>query len=312
MKFRSLSLIFACSSVFAQVQFVRSPDRVAIEIGGRPFSTFFLGADAGKPYLFPLRAPSGTQVTRHFPMETVAGESHDHPHQRGVFFAHENVNGIDFWNNELTYKKPGLGRILLDKVVTVRNGKTSGKLRALFHWKNPDGKLLLVEDRTMVFYDDPANRIVDFDITLSAPGERVVFGDAKDGAFGIRLADVLREDKGSGHIVNADGEHGEAAAWGHRSNWVDYSGAIGGEKLGVAIFDNPGNFRHSERWHVRGYGLFAVNPFGNQVFDKNAPKQETVIEKGKSLRYRWRVVIHPGDAESARIADLYQRYVNGR
>lgn len=300
--------MLACLPLSAQVKFDRGADRVRIEIGGQVYSDFFLGNDAGKPYLYPLRAPSGTAITRHFPMEIVPGESNDHPHQRGLFFGHENVNGIDFWNNELTYKTPNRGRIVLDKIVSIGNGKTSGSLRARFRWNDPQGKLLLIEDRAMTFYDGPVNRIIDFDITLGAPDQRVVFGDAKDGAFAIRLADALREDKGSGHIVNADGKRGEAQAWGLRSNWVDYSGAINGEKLGIAIFDHPENLRHPNRWHVRGYGLFALNPFGNHVFDKTAPEQTTVIEKGKSLRYRWRVVIHPGDTESANIAALYEKY----
>lgn len=308
MKSCLLSLLLACLPLFAQVKFDRGADRVRIEIGGQVYSDFFLGSDAGKPYLYPLRAPSGTAITRHFPMEIVPGESNDHPHQRGLFFGHENVNGIDFWNNELTYKTPNRGRIVLDKILSIRNGKTSGSLRARFRWNDPQGKLLLIEDRTMTFYDDPVNRVIDFDITLGAPDQRIVFGDAKDGAFAIRIADALREDKGSGHIVNADGKRGEAQTWGLRSNWVDYSGAIDGEKLGIAIFDHPGNLHHPNRWHVRGYGLFALNPFGNHVFDKTAPEQTTVIEKGKSLRYRWRVVIHPGDTESANIAALYETY----
>lgn len=307
-----LSLVLACLPLSAQVKFDRGTDRIRIEIGGKVYSDFFLGADSGKPYLYPLRAPSGTAVTRHFPMETVAGESNDHPHQRGLFFGHENVNGDDFWNNELTYKTPNRGRIVLDRIVSLKNGKTSGSIRARFHWNNHQGTVLLEEDRTMTFYDAPDTRTIDFDITLSAPGERVVLGDAKDGAFAMRLSDSLREDKGSGHIVNAEGKHGEAEVWGLRSNWVDYSGAIDGEKLGVAMLDHPENFRHPERWHVRGYGLFAVNPFGNHVFDKSAPEQTTVIEKGKSLRYRWRVVIHPGDAGAANIAAIYEKYAKGQ
>jgi hypothetical protein len=35
------------------------------------------------------------------------------------------------------------------------------------------------------------------------------------------------------------------------------------------------------------------------------------IEAGKSATFRYRVVIHPGDFESARIASLFKQYVSG-
>jgi len=84
----------------AQVQVTSQPDRVQVEIDGKPFTDFILrGGEAMKPYLYPLRSASGKIVTRHFPIETVEGEPKDHPHQRGLWFSHERVNGFDFWNN---------------------------------------------------------------------------------------------------------------------------------------------------------------------------------------------------------------------
>jgi hypothetical protein len=308
MKTRFFLLPLLCLPLAGQVKFDRGSDRVRIEIGGKVFSDFVLGQDSGKPYLAPLRSASGKVVTRGFPMEKIAGESNDHPHQRGVFFAFEDVNGVDFWNNELNYTTKNRGRAVLDKIVEMKGGKHSGVLRARFLWNDPEGKRILTEDRTMTFFDDPKNRIVDFDITLTAGDQRVVFGDAKDGAFGIRIADALREEKNGGLMVNAEGKRGEPEVWGKHSNWVDYSGTVDGEKLGIAIFDNPGNPGHAPRWHSRGYGLFAVNPFGNHVFDKNAPAITTPLEAGKSMRYRWRVVVHPGDTASADIAALYAQY----
>ena len=48
---------------------------------------------------------------------------------------------------------------------------------------SPEGKVLLLENRDMVFYTDPKNRIIDFNITLTAATEDVTFGDTKEGAF---------------------------------------------------------------------------------------------------------------------------------
>ena len=59
----------------AQVQIAPGPEKVRVEIGGRPFTDFYVaGAGLTKPYLHPLRAASGTYVTRMWPMENVAEE----------------------------------------------------------------------------------------------------------------------------------------------------------------------------------------------------------------------------------------------
>jgi hypothetical protein len=99
-----------------------------------------------------------------------------------------------------------------------------------------------------------------------------------------------------------------AEVWGHRSKWVDYSGAINGEKLGVAIFDSPANPRFPTYWHSRDYGLFALNPFGQKAFDPQAEESHWTLAAGQSLKFRWRVVIHPGDTASAHIAEMYQEF----
>ncbi len=295
-----------------QVKIAPEQGKIAIEIDGKPFGDFYVSPEYAKPFLWPMRAVSGTAITREFPMGPAGTGSHDHPHQRGMFFAHEDVNGTDFWNNEFTYKTPNRGVIALERIEETKSGKKAGVVRALFRWKDQHGKTLVMEERRMTFYRDPKNRIVDVDITLTEGEGKVVFGDAKDGGFGIRIADALTEQKGTGKMVDADGRVGEKQIWGQRSNWVDYAGEIQDEKLGVAIFDHPSNPRHPNRWHARGYGLFALNPFGNHVFDKSAPVEPTVLDAGQSLRYRWRVVIHPGDASSAGIAALWDAYAKSK
>jgi hypothetical protein len=250
-----------------------------------------------------------------WPMEKVAEEASiakpDHQHQRGLWFAHDSVNGLDFWNNEASYTTPNRGKIVLAKVDSVRNGKKSGSIATTFDWTNLEGHKLLTEFRVMTFYGGEKVRVIDFDITLTA-AENVVFGDTKDGAFGIRMRPVLQEDKGTGHIANADGLTGEKQLWGKPSDWCDYWGTIGDEKVGIAILDHPDNPHHPVRWHARAYGLFAANPFGVSVFDPSLPKSPTTVEAGQKLRFRYRVIVHPGDTASADIATRWKQYVAGK
>jgi hypothetical protein len=241
----------------------------------------------------------------------------DHQHQRGLWFAHDNVNKIDYWNNEWSYvtdlHRKNLGRISLKQLGEVKSGKDKGSIAATFEWGDIEktGPPVLTESRVMTFYSDDKLRYFDIDITLTAI-QSVTFGDGKDGALGIRLRPVLQEDKDKDHphIVNADGLEGEKALWGKPSNWCDYSGMIGSEKVGVAILDHPENPRHPVRWHARAYGLFAANPFGIGAFTGDKTQDGSVtLEPGKSLRYRYRVIIHEGDAKDANIAALWKKYL---
>ncbi len=294
-------------------------DVVHVTIDDQPFTDFVLrGGNAMKPYLYPLRSATGKLVTRHFPMETVEGEPKDHPHQRGLWFAHEGVNGFDFWNNEADYKTPNRGRIVVTKISDVQNGPAVGSFKADLDWTDPEGAKVLSESRTMTFRKTATLRIIDLDLTLTAPAD-VTFGDSKDGAFGIRLAPALEEPDGgppksgntipgTGTILNAEGESSKAV-WGKPSNWIDYSGEIEGEKVGVTVFDHPANARRA-RWHVRNYGLLAANPFGLKVFTGDKTQDGSLVLKaGESLRLRYRVIIHPGDEKAAGVGQLWDEYV---
>src|SRR5205814_561476 len=177
-------LLLAALPLCAQVKITQHTDRISIETDGKPFTDMFVGADTTKPYLWPLRAASGKVVTRAFPMDMVEGETRDHPHQRGLWFSHGDVNGLDFWGNEMSQHVDDgkRGRIVLKKVGDLKSGKKMGSLSATFDWVDPQGKALLTESRTIVFYSNPTLRIMDFDINLRAL-EKVTFGDTKEGTF---------------------------------------------------------------------------------------------------------------------------------
>jgi hypothetical protein len=309
---RSSFLVFALAlPLAAQVKVTQGTDRISVEIGGKPFTDFFVSADVNKPYLHPLRSATGKVVTRYFPMELVEGESRDHPHHRGLWFTHGDVNGLDFWANETRDAKKG--RVVLKKVVDLKSGKKEGLIATTFDWVDPNGKPLLTESRRMVFSGDAASRTIDFDIALTAV-EKVKFGDTKEGTFAIRLTPSLEEPskrnpKATGKMITAEGRETEANVWGTRSPWVDYSGEVGGEPLGITIMDHPSNPRHPTYWHSRAYGLFAANMFGVRDFEKDKTKDGSLtLEPNQTLRVRYRVLIHPGRTANAGIPALFSKY----
>jgi hypothetical protein len=313
--------VIAAAPLLAQVKITQGTNRIEVAIDGKPYTTFVYSPDVGKPYLYPLRAPSGVVVTRAFPMDKVAGESTDHEHHRSLWFAHSSVNGFDYWNNEFSYEnnpkvKGTLGHIFVTKIGQVQSGNQTGEIDETSEWKQPDGTVVLTEDRKMIFHAGGPNRVMDFDFTLTAKTV-VKFGDNKDGVFGIRVASGLEEPgpkqpaepKRTGVMINAEGLKTEAECWGKRSEWMDYSGTVDRQQVGIAIFDTPGNPRYPTYWHARGYGLFANNIFAVHEFTKGAePDGSMTLQPGEKLHFRYRVVIHPGDAATAHIAELYKAY----
>jgi hypothetical protein len=299
----------------AQVKITQQGNtKISVEIDGKPFTDFYIGPDAPKPYLHPLRSADGKIVTRQFPMvKGVADEPTDHPHHRGLWFTHGDVNGYDFWGNEPDQKGAGKGKgtVVLERVGKLVSGKKSGSITATFDWKAPNGDILLVETRTMTFYSDPQTRAFDFDATLS-PQVEVKFGDTKEGMFAIRLAPGLQEDKG-GKLVNAQNKVGEKNVWGKRSEWADDSGTVDGAGVGVAILDHPANPRPPTYWHARAYGLFATNVFGLHDFENDKSRDAGLtIRPGQPLRFRYRVIIHPGNSLQGGIREAYDLWKNAK
>jgi len=305
---RLLLTLVICLPLAAQVDFHRHDNQIGVKIGGRPFTTLHFDSVNNKPFLHPLLSASGKQITRHYPFENVPGEDTEHPHHRGVSLTHGNVNGLDFWASEPSQRSPIQGRILLDQVEQVSPGKTTGDLVTSFRWLDPAGKPVLLEHRKMTFYAHPTLRIIDFDITLQPASGPVRFGDTKEGTFSVRLGTGLSED-GGGRIVSSNGTSTEKNVWGTRADWVDDSGQVDGEKLGIAVFDHPANPRHPTYWHSRAYGLISANILGWHDFLNDKSKDGAlVLPAGQSLRFRYRIVIHPGDANTAGIARLYSEY----
>ena len=305
-----------------QVDVQQGPEQIAVQIDGKPFTVFYIGGkDLNRPYLHPLRSASGKIVDRSVPAGQLPGETTDHPHHAGLFYGHGDVNGYNYWAIQNVPTAPSkadatMGRIVLKNVASVKSGKESGTVDVVLTWLKPDGKPLLTETRRMTFYAHPELRIIDFDFDFTAI-DKVVFRDTKEGTFAMRMATVLDEPPArpragesarTGKLRNAQGGEGEANVWGKRSEWVDYSGQIDGEKVGVVMMDHPGNPRHPTYWHSRGYGLHSINPFGLHDF-LNDPKQDgsLTVEPGGHVRFRYRVIIHPG-VSPARLAELYKQY----
>ncbi len=294
-----------------------------IFINGNLFTTLIYGntdlyGDIPRPFLYPIIGPTGSAMTRSYPMEQgVEGEASDHPHHRSLWFAHGAVNGVDFWTQGKGKGSIRATNIELRDLMRNDNTQTSGahiqELAYQEEWAGPSDNLLLRSQSNLTFSHQNDARFIDCHYQLTPAGlETITFGDTKEGTMAIRLHPALRL-KGkvaSGKAINSEGVTGKGI-WGKRAKWVAYWGVIDGKTCGVAIFDHPRNLRHPTWWHARDYGLVAANPFGVSDFENLKPrgKGDFTLKAGETLELRYRFVFFAGTAEDADIAGKYERWV---
>lgn len=280
-----------------QVSLEENDGFVRVLVSGQLFTQYQFASDFAKPFLGPVYGPYGDEITR-----ALDPSIKEHPHHRGIFLAHGDVNGEEIWNEP----EGKHGRCVHRKMLTLKSGPVCGEIATLNDWVSRDGKPLLQDVRRFKFYSTPEScRVIDVDLLLKASFGPVDLGATKEAGFlGIRMhPDVTVDARLGGRIENANGGVGESECWSRPSPWVDYSGWVQGNRVGISALDHPENPRAPSKWHVRDYGLFAANPW---YWD--GPMR---IETDQTLRFRYRILIHAGDAQAARVQDHYLLYAWG-
>jgi hypothetical protein len=312
------------SESFAQekemVQVVKSAkeNKINIFIRDKLFTSFLYPDSLEKPVLYPVHTANGTIVTRGFPLDTQPNDPTDHPHHIGIWFTFENVNGLDFWNNSYAIpkeKKHLYGWIRTDKILETSGG-TKGILSYHATWTNQQKDALLEETTYLEFSGTVHQRIIDR-VTVLKADTAVLFTDAKDGMYGIRLAHALqiptdkdqefKDDKGNvtivkggtdhianGNYLTSEGKQGDDA-WSTRGRWCKVYGKMGNDSISIAIIDHPKNPNYPTFWHARGYGLFAANPLGEKIFTNGKSFKNLQLNKGESVSFRFRIIIDEGN-----------------
>ncbi len=284
----------------AEVKLEESDGTVKVTVDGKPFAEYMTSHDH-QPMIWPIHSAGGLEMTGKAPA--------DHPHHDSLWFTHGVVNGLDFWLEPGDRSNTG-NKIVHREFSTVESGAT-GKLVTRNDWMSEKGKVC-EDERTIEFGADDNGLWIDYTIVVTATEGEVTFGDTKEGAFGVRVPATMTVDEpGKGKIRNSRGqENGDA--WGMSADWVDYSGPADGKPAGIAVFDMPDSFRHPARWHVRTYGLFAANPFGEKDFPNDDAKQgeqgEATVKQGETLKLHYRVLFYDGDKSADDLANIYKSY----
>jgi hypothetical protein len=244
------------------------------------------------------------------------------------------VNGLDFWNNSDDVKPEArnkYGTIRHVGIKRVVSGKARGELEVEMQWLAPDGKPILQEVTTFIFHAGPNLRAIDRITKLTALDNRVVFKDNKEGMLGLRVArqleqpsnkpEIFTDDEGKATMVpkldntgvtgryrSSEGKSGDDV-WGTRGMWTMLTGKIGEDIVTLAILDHPKNPGYPTYWHARGYGLFAANPLGQEVFSNGKEKLNFTLEPKQSQIFRHRILIFSGEITPDTLHSQHQRFV---
>jgi hypothetical protein len=304
-------LALAALPLQAGIKIEQEGNNLKVLVDGKLFTEY--RGDTRVPCLFPLMSSRGTHYTRQHPfVKGVKGEQADHPHHTGFWFTHGNVNGHDFWHKEncKIVTRGFLGKPMVTN--TVAGGK-GGKVTFTVElsWE-ADGKPVVAEHRTYVISVEGRTRTIDVTSHLGSNQHDIKFGDTKEGSFSIRTAPTIRlkGDVAKGGIITSAGMK-DNDAWGKRAKWVAYHGPDSkGTPVVIAILDHSKNLRHPTWWHARNYGLLTANPFGIRAFKDKDVKESGDYEltKGKILTQRYRLILHEGTVDSAKVEDNWKAF----
>lgn len=321
-----------------EVETVSDEQRIDVRVDGQPFTAYRYADDVpvlAKPVLQPIHSPSGAVVTRGYPLDPRPGERVDHDHHIGHSFTYgvdPGVNGVDFWGVSDSIdpeEADNRGRIHHRETRRAEGGET-GVLEVELAWVRGDGEHVLTEETQFRFGATRGRRTIDRISTLTAPDGPVSMPDDKEGMFAVRVApglehpeegsiEVVGEDGTTTEIDGAAGRNGEYLSsegtrgldvWGTRAEWMRLAGTVDDEAVSVTIMDHPENVGHPTHWHARGYGLFAANPLGREIFTDGAESMEFTLGGGESTTFRYRIAVDDGVPSADELDERHGAFVD--
>jgi hypothetical protein len=289
------------------VQLKEESETITVTLNDRHFTTFRYATSHNtgqfRPYFFPVFGPNGREVTR----GETSDISKDHVHHRSLYVAYGEVNDVDLWG-----EGSNSGRVVHQGFTQKQGGAVVGRLYTENSWQTQAGEVLMADVQNFRIYNLPEDAaLLDLDLSFIASVGDVHFGDTKEGGIiSIRVHPSMNASDG-GKIENAFGGLNEAETWGKRANWCDYSGVVDGTPVGIAVFDHIVNPRYPTYWHVRNYGLMGSNIFGGSSFERDPSKDGSyTLKQGEEMHFRFRVLIHAGDANVGKVAQKYHDFIN--
>jgi hypothetical protein len=277
-------LMIALPLSAAKITAAKVGSKINVTIDGKYFTSYIFSEDEKYPFFYPVNGPlSGGSVT--------SMRNGEYPHHSSLFFGCDLVNGGNWWQE-------GLER---GRIITKQGGDTVIITDECI-WSRP-GAISPIRDIRKYIITSPGATVkqIDVEIVMEMLTD-VQIKKTNHSLFSARMAADLSVING-GTMINADGAMSEKDTFGKKSAWIDFYGKRGNATEGLAIMQHPSNPWYPSPWFTRDYGFMSPTPMYWPADDK-----ETFLKKGTILTLRYRVLVHAGDHNEAKIAEEFEKY----
>lgn len=279
---------------FPRCQIIPLPDhQVSFQIDGQDRLRWHFGPSYPRPFFYPLVGPSGDSLTR---MGHPGAANHDH--HRSVWFAHHDVQGVDFWSDNTA------ARIRQKHWRCYGDGDDEAVMGALLGWYGGEDGRELMEQEVIaaVRPGDDGETLVELQGTFRPKADVVELGKTNFGFLAVRVAKHISAYFGGGELTSSEDARGEPQIFEQSARWMDYTGPSASRgSEGITYFDHPANLGYPSHWHVREDGWMGAS------LCMHGPRV-TTSEQPLTLRYLLHA--HGGDIEAERanhIADKFAK-----
>jgi hypothetical protein len=266
--------------------------KINVTINNQFFTSYIFSSDEKYPFFYPVNGPvSGGSVT--------SMRNGEYPHHSSLFFGCDLINGGNYWQEGLER-----GRIISVNAEIKKQGGDTVLITDECIWSRP-GAISPVKDTRTVIITSPSATVSQIDVEIKMEMLiDVTIKKTNHSLFSARMAADLSVKNG-GTMINAEGIKSEKDTFGKKSPWIDFYGKRGDAIEGLAIFQHPSNPWYPSPWFTRDYGFMSPTPM---YWPENG--SEIVMKKGTLLNLRYRVLVHAGDHNQAKIAEAFEKYKN--
>lgn len=273
--------------------------QVSLQIDGIEKVRWHFGGEYPRPFFYPLCGPSGASLTR---IGHPGAPNHDH--HRSVWFAHNDVGGVDFWSDNTS------ARVRQKQWYAYRDGDKEAVMASACGWYDGSDKELMEQDVVAALIPlEGGEHALEIQITMRPPAklESVELGKTNFGFLAVRVAKTISVHFGGGALTSSEGRQGEEAIFGRPARWVDYSGPVAAGQgpdrkvvvEGITYFDHPQNPRYPASWHVRQDGWMGA------AFCLN---EGCTIQAGAPLVLRYLLHAHRGAYDHAKAQSQHEQF----
>jgi len=276
----------------AKITAVKVGSKINVTIDNRYFTSYIFSEDEKYPFFYPVNGPvSGGSVT--------SMRNGEYPHHSSLFFGCDLVNGGNYWQEGLER-----GRIISVNAQIQKQGGDTVLITDECIWSRP-GAISPVKDTRKILITSPSDTMsqIDIEIVMEMLID-VTIRKTNHSLFSARMAADLSVKNG-GTMINAEGLKSEKDTFGKNSPWIDFYGKRGEAVEGLAILQHPSNPWYPSPWFTRDYGFMSPTPMYWPANDV-----ATIMKKGTVLTLRYRVLVHSGDHNQAKIAEAFEKYKN--